>query len=76
MSDATVAWPIQVRESRSHLQQLWEIFDLTAVSNLDIAADKTLAGQLNLQSNGELNISGLRKIYRRHCTGRREVQCN
>jgi len=34
-------------------------FDLTVVSNLDIAADKTLAGQLNLQSNGELNISGL-----------------
>jgi len=28
------------------------------VSYLDIAANKTLAGQLNLQSNGELNISG------------------
>ena len=29
------------------------------MSYLDIAANKTLAGQLNLQSNGELNISGL-----------------
>ena len=34
-------------------------YDLSAVSYLDIAANKTLAGQLNLQSNGELNISGL-----------------
>jgi len=29
------------------------------VSYLDIAEDQTLGGQLNLQSNGELNISGL-----------------
>ena len=34
-------------------------YDLSAVSYLSIAANKTLAGQLNLQSNGELNISGL-----------------
>jgi len=34
-------------------------YDLSAVSYLDIAEDQTLAGQLNLQSNGELNISGL-----------------
>jgi len=33
-------------------------YDLSAESYLDIAEDKTLAGQLNLQSNGELNISG------------------
>jgi len=34
-------------------------YDLSAESYLDIAANKTLGGQLNLQSNGELNISGL-----------------
>jgi len=34
-------------------------YDLSAESYLDIAANKTLAGQLNLQSGGELNISGL-----------------
>jgi len=34
-------------------------YDLSAESYLAIAANKTLAGQLNLQSNGELNISGL-----------------
>jgi hypothetical protein len=33
-------------------------FDLSVESNLAIAADKTLAGQVRLQSNGELNISG------------------
>jgi len=33
-------------------------YDLSAESYLDIAAGQTLAGQLNLQSNGELNISG------------------
>jgi len=33
-------------------------YDLSAESNLAIAANQTLAGQLNLQSNGELNISG------------------
>ena len=51
-------------------------YDLSAESYLAIAANQTLAGQLNLQSNGELNISGGRRIYGRHCTGRREVQCN
>jgi len=34
-------------------------YDLSAESYLSIAANKTLAGQLNLQSGGELNISGL-----------------
>jgi len=33
-------------------------YDLSAESYLAIAADKTLAGQVRLQSNGELNISG------------------
>ena len=33
-------------------------YDLSAESYLAIAANQTLAGQLNLQSNGELNISG------------------
>jgi len=33
-------------------------YDLSAVSYLDIAANKTLAGQLNLQTNGELKTSG------------------
>ena len=33
-------------------------YDLSAESYLAIAEDKTLAGQLNLQSNGELNTSG------------------
>jgi len=33
-------------------------YDLSAVSYLAIAATKTLAGQLNLQSGGELKISG------------------
>ena len=34
-------------------------YDLSAESYLAIAEDQTLGGQLNLQSNGELNISGL-----------------
>jgi len=33
-------------------------YDLSAVSYLDIAANQTLAGQLNLQTNGELKTSG------------------
>jgi len=33
-------------------------YDLSAVSYLSIAANKTLAGQLNLQTNGELKTSG------------------
>jgi len=33
-------------------------YDLSAVSYLSIAANQTLAGQLNLQTNGELKTSG------------------
>jgi len=33
-------------------------YNLSAESYLAISADQTLGGQLNLQSNGELNISG------------------
>jgi len=33
-------------------------YDLSAVSYLSLAANKTLAGQLNLQSGGELKTSG------------------
>jgi len=33
-------------------------YDLSVVSYLSLAADKTLAGQLNLQSGGELKTSG------------------
>ena len=33
-------------------------YDLSAVSYLSLAANQTLAGQLNLQTNGELKTSG------------------
>jgi hypothetical protein len=46
-------------------------YDLSAESYLAIAANQTLAGQLNLQSGGVLKTFRRRTIYRRHCTGRR-----
>ena len=49
----------QVRESWFHPLQLLGDYDLSAESYLAIANLQTLAGQLNLKSGGELNISGL-----------------